>query len=196
MFTGIITDVGEVTVIENQEGWTRLRVKAVATANKVQAGSSVAVNGVCLTVNSIENGEMIFSLLPETLRMTDIGAWTAGTRVNLEAALRVGDELGGHFVYGHVDGVGRVVSIGQEGESVRVRIELPENLMKYTTTKGSIALDGVSLTIASLGDTWVEVSLVEYTLQNTILGQWNVGHVVHVENDMLLKFVFNQANKK
>jgi riboflavin synthase len=196
MFTGIITDIGEVSALEDREGWTHLCVKAPVTASKVQIGSSVAVSGVCLTVNSIENGEMNFSLLPETLRMTDIGAWTVGTRVNLEAALRVGDELGGHFVYGHVDGVGKVVSIGQEGESVRIRIELPENLMKYTAPKGSIALDGVSLTIASLGDTWVEVSLVEYTLQNTILGKWSVGHVVHIENDMLLKFVFNHANKK
>jgi len=196
MFTGIITDIGEVSALEDREGWTHLCVKAPITAGKVQIGSSVAVSGVCLTVNSIENGEMNFSLLPETLRMTDIGAWTTGTQVNLEAALRVGDELGGHFVYGHVDGVGKVVSIGQEGESVRIRIELPENLMTYTASKGSIALDGVSLTIASLGDTWIEVSLVEYTLQNTILGKWNVGRIVHVESDMLLKFVSGQANKK
>lgn len=195
MFTGIITDIGEVSALEDREGWTHLCVKAPVTAAKVQVGSSVAVSGVCLTVNSIQNGEMNFSLLPETLRMTDIGSWKPGTRVNLEAALRVGDELGGHFVYGHVDGVGKVVSVGQEGESVRIRIELPENLMKYTAPKGSIALDGVSLTIASLGDTWIEVSLVEYTLQNTILGQWSVGHVVHVENDMLLKFISGQ-NKK
>lgn len=195
MFTGIITDIGEVTVLEDRGGWTQLNVKAPITAEKVHVGSSVAVSGVCLTVNSVENGEMNFSLLPETLRMTDIRSWKPGTRVNLEAALRVGDELGGHFVYGHVDGVGTIVSVGQEGESVRVRIELPENLMRFTALKGSIAFDGVSLTIASLGDTWVEVSLVAYTLQNTILGQWSVGHVVHVENDMLLKFISGH-NKK
>lgn len=194
MFTGIITHVGEVVSLETQEGWTKLQVLAPDVAQRVSVGSSVAVSGVCLTVNSIENGVLDFSLLPETLRMTHIGSWKPGRRVNLECALRVGDELGGHFVYGHVDGVGTISSIEREDESVRVRVELPKDLMRYTTPKGSIALDGTSLTIATRGETWIEVSLVEYTLKNTTLSAWHLGQLVHIETDMLLKFVAHSGH--
>lgn len=195
MFTGIITDIGIVTSLDERDGWVRLGVQAPVTAARVAQGSSVAVGGVCLTVNVIENGVMEFSLLPETIRVTDIGTWKAGTHVNLECALRVGDELGGHFVYGHVDGLGTIAAMSQEGDSVRLRIALPPELMRYTAPKGSIALDGTSLTIMALGDDYVEVTLVEYTLVHTTFGSKSVGDHVHVENDMLLKFIAGQ-NKK
>lgn len=195
MFTGIIADVGVVTGLEERDGWVRLFVQAPATAGRVQQGSSVAVGGVCLTVNMIENGVMEFSLLPQTLNVTDIASWRVGTRVNLECALRVGDELGGHFVYGHVDGIGTITAQTEEGESVRVRVALPPELMRFTAPKGSVALDGTSLTIAAMGPDYIEVCLVEYTLQHTTFGSKSVGDHVHVENDMLLKFIAGQ-NKK
>jgi riboflavin synthase len=165
MFTGIITDVGEVVSLEAREGWTRLLISAPVTAGKVMIGSSVAVCGVCLTVNTIENGTMEFSLLPQTLAITNIGLWSTGTPVNLECALRVGDELGGHFVYGHVDGVGEIFGIDFEGECIRMRIKLSKDLIKFVASKGSIALDGVSLTVAAHEKDFVEVALVEYTLE-------------------------------
>ena len=195
MFTGIITDVGVVQSIETQGGWTRLCIHAPMTAEKVVAGSSVAVSGVCLTVNKIEDGVMEFSLLPQTLAVTDISSWRADIRVNLECALRVGDELGGHFVYGHVDGIGIIAALSSEGESARVRVALPPELMCYTAAKGSIALDGVSLTIADRGDDWIEVALVEYTLDHTTFGEKKVADKIHVECDMLLKFIAGQLQK-
>lgn len=192
MFTGIITEVGEVGEILSEEGWTRLTIIAPETSQRVVVGSSVAVSGVCLTVNFIDGPKINFSLLPQTLAITNINSWHTGTRVNLESALRVGDELGGHFVYGHVDGLARVVKVEKESESVRIRFELPLELMLHTASKGSIAIDGVSLTIAALGENWIEVALVEYTLAHTTLGELRVGDVVHIENDMLMKFIAGQ----
>ncbi|MCX6781412.1 MAG: riboflavin synthase [Candidatus Magasanikbacteria bacterium] len=195
MFTGIVTEVGEVGEILSEEGWTRLTIVAPETSQRVVVGSSVAVSGVCLTANVIDGARINFSLLPQTLAVTNIGSWHTGTRVNLESALRVGDELGGHFVYGHVDGLARVVDITQEGESVRIRFELSEELMCHVAPKGSIAIDGVSLTIATLGENWIEVALVEYTLAHTTLGELRVDDVVHIENDMLMKFIAKQNIK-
>lgn len=191
MFTGIITDVGVVHAIEQRDGWLHLQITASVTAARVQLGSSVAVNGVCLTVNAVDtnNGTMDFSILPATLAVTRVGSFCAGERVNLECSLRVGDELGGHFVYGHVDGMGTVTAVAPDGESVRMTVRLTPELLRFTAPKGAIALDGVSLTIADMDATSITVALVEYTLDHTNLRQKKIGDCVHVECDMVLKYL-------
>ncbi len=194
MFTGIITEVGEIIDARDEQGWRVVQVSGPKTAARVLRGSSVAINGVCLTVQTIaENGSMQFSILPQTLAVTLISNWQPGTKVNLENALRVGDELGGHFVYGHVDGTATVVAVTQEGESTRIRMTLPPELHKFTAPRGSISINGTSLTIAERGDAYIEVALVAYTLLNTTLGELKVGDAVHVECDMLLKFIAQAA---
>ena len=189
MFTGIITDVGTIATLTQRDGWLRLRVHAPETARRVSAGSSVAVNGVCLTVNEISAGAMDFSILPQTVAVTHIGSWQVGERVNLECSLRVGDELSGHFVYGHVDGVARVIDVRREEESVRIRFSLAPELMQFTASKGAIAIDGTSLTIAERGADWIEVTLVEYTLEHTNFLDRKIDDTVHIECDMILKFI-------
>lgn len=195
MFTGIVTDVGTVSEIERHDGWLHLRVAAPATAVRVAAGSSVAVNGVCLTVNTVDvaRGEMDFSILPITLVVTRICEYTVGDLVNLECALRVGDEIGGHFVYGHVDGIGTVTEIKKEDASVRMSISMPKPLRDFRAHKGAACVDGVSLTMAALTADGCEVCLVEYTLQHTTLSERRVGDAVHLEMDMLLKACFKSA---
>lgn len=189
MFTGIVSDVGQVVSVENQNGWLRLSVLAPKTAERVTIGASVSVHGVCLTVNSVADGIMNFSIMPETIGLTNVGDWVAGTKVNLEIPLHIGDELGGHLVYGHVDGRGQILQISKEAESTRLRIGLEPNLIRYVAPKGSISVDGVSLTIAGLGDDYFEVALVEYTLENTTLGTNKVNDSVHIECDMILKYI-------
>lgn len=189
MFTGIITEIGEIVSAETEGGWLRLSVHGNATAARAHNGSSVAISGVCLTVNSNENGVMNFTVLPETLTKTVLGSWQSGVHVNLENALHMGDEIGGHMVYGHVDGVAHISAIAQEGASTRMTIELPEPLRMYRAPKGSIAVDGVSLTLASMDSTSFDVALVEYTLAHTTLGNKRVGDKVHIECDMMLKYL-------
>ncbi len=194
MFTGIITEVGEIVAVEiNKDGWLRLSVHAPNTASFVREGSSVAVSGVCLTVVTCTSETMLFSILPETLSKTVIGSWSVGTRVNLENALRVGDELGGHMVYGHVDGVVCITDIVQEGASVRMRVQIPRELQKFCVPKGSVTLDGVSLTIAQMGDATFDVALIDYTLAHTTLGDKKIGDMMHIECDMMLKFFASQG---
>lgn len=164
-------------------------VEAPATAVKVGEGSSVAVSGVCLTVTEINGGQMTFSILPETLRVTNIGSWAAGQKVDLEPSLKLGDELSGHLVYGHVDGIAEIVGIVAEGASTRMTIKMPKNLMADTVMKGSVSVDGVSLTIAGLTEDTFDVALVEYTLDHTTLGGNKVGDKVHIETDMILKYL-------
>ncbi len=196
MFTGIITDIGTIIEAQNRNGWFHVRIGAPATAARLREGSSVAVNGVCLTANHLSaTGEIDFSILPATLRITTISAWQVGGRVNLECALRVGDELGGHFVYGHVDGCGTVASVIAEENSKRLHIIIPPALLPYRAPKGSVCVDGVSLTISALTDDGFEVALVEYTLQHTTLDSLLVGDQVQVEMDMLLKFLHQTPSK-
>lgn len=191
MFTGIITDIGEIVHVASENGWLRVcvRVGNADTASRVRVGSSVAVSGVCLTVTDIEQDTLWFSILPETISKTVIGSWHPGVQVNLENALCVGDELGGHMVYGHVDGVGTIRAVVREGESVRMSIEPSPTLFAYCVSKGSIAIDGVSLTIASIDTGTFDVALIAYTLAHTTLGEKKSGDLVHIECDMLIKYI-------
>jgi len=189
MFTGIIRERGTIAGVEGAGGGVRLVVEAPETAASSTVGDSVSVNGVCLTAVDVADGRVAFDAVPETLGRTTLGAATAGTEVNVEPALRAGEPLGGHYVQGHVDGVGSVRTIAREGEGLRVTIEAPRDLLRYCVVKGSVAVDGVSLTVALLEDAAFAIALVPHTLEVTTLGTLAIGDRVNLEVDVLAKYV-------
>jgi riboflavin synthase len=190
MFTGIVRELGSVVAAtgEGDEG-VQLRVEAPVTAPLVEVGASVAVNGVCLTVETVEDATLTFHAVPETLSRSTLGGLGRGSAVNLEPALRAGDALGGHIVQGHVDGVGRVQSIEVEGEGLRVIFEAPSEILRYCVEKGSVAVEGVSLTIAELHDDAFGVALIPHTISATTLAGLVPGQSVNLEVDVLAKYV-------
>lgn len=197
MFTGLVSDVGRVTSVEDVNGLRRVRVEGVYPASAIQMGASIQHSGVCLTV--VEFGERaggawwVVEAIPETLARTTLGQWQVGSAVNLELSLKLGDELGGHLVYGHVDGLGQLAEIRQVGESRVLRVSIPEQLSKFFAEKGSVTIDGVSLTVSAVsaakGDAWFEVSLIPHTLSVTTLGGLKTGDKVNLEVDMLARYV-------
>ena len=194
MFTGIVRERGRVVTAERNGGGLRLRIAAVETARQAEPGDSVAVAGCCLTVTAAVDGALEFDAVPETLSRTTLGGLAAGNEVNLEPALRAGEALGGHFVQGHVDGRGRVSALEPDGDGARLRVELAPELLRYCVEKGSIALDGVSLTIAALPDDGVEVALVPFTLEHTTLAALRTEDEVNVEVDLLAKYAERLAS--
>ena len=186
MFTGLVADLGTVTAVDASDDGVRL---AVDTSLELSEGDSVSVNGVCLTATRVGDGGFRADVMNETLRRSSLAQLETGSRVNLELPLRADDRLGGHFVQGHVDGVGGVWDVREEGFSRVVTIGVPAELMRYVVEKGSIAVDGVSLTISALGDDWLQVSLIPETLERTILGEANTGQAVNLEVDVLAKYV-------
>ena len=190
MFTGIVRERGRVVGAEQGEDGRgiSLRIEAPATAAASKAGDSIAVAGCCLTATAVENGSLAFNAVPETIARSNLGGLAEGAVVNLEPALRVGEPLGGHFVQGHVDGLGRVRSLEPDGDGARLRLELDQELLRYCVEKGSLTVDGVALTIAALDDTGVEIALVPFTLQETTLSALGPGHEVNVEVDLLAKY--------
>lgn len=188
MFTGIVAELGRVEAVETSADGARVRVRA-NLASELGPGDSVAVNGVCLTAAGAGNGTFEADVMNQTLELTTLGDLTGGEPVNLELALRASDRMGGHIVQGHVDGSGAVVSAEGDGFARRVRVHLPEELMPYVVERGSIAIEGVSLTIAGLGDDWVEVSLIPETLERTTLGEREPGDRVNVECDVVARYV-------
>lgn len=195
MFTGIITDVGRVRGIAHA-GDTRFEITTAYDMKTVEIGASIANSGVCLTV--IETGPDWYAVQAsgETLSKTTLGGWQIGSRVNLERALKVGDELGGHIVSGHVDGVGEVVSVRDDGESKRFVFRVPASLKNFMATKGSVAIDGVSLTVNEVeGDTF-GVNIIPHTQQVTLFGEYRVGTRVNVEIDMLARYVARLIEKE
>jgi riboflavin synthase len=185
MFTGIVREVGGVASFDG----SRLVVVAAETATGAAVGDSVAVAGVCLTVVEQDEGRLAFDVVPETLARTALGRLRTGDVVNLEPSLRVGDQLGGHVVQGHVDAVGRVRSVEPEGDGRRLWIDAPQSVLAYCLEKGSIAVDGVSLTVAALDDQGFEVALIPHTLAVTTLGSLEPGDEVNLEADVLGKVV-------
>jgi riboflavin synthase len=185
MFTGIVREVGEVAAFDG----SRLAVAAPETAAGVNVGDSVSVAGVCLTVVEAEDATLGFDVVPETLARTALRLVEPGGSLNLEPSLRVGDQLGGHVVQGHVDAVGRVRSVTPEGDSRRVWIDAPEAVLGYCIEKGSVAVDGVSLTVAALDDDGFEIALIPHTLEVTTLGRLEPGDEVNLEADVLGKVV-------
>jgi riboflavin synthase len=195
MFTGIITDVGTVRAVERQ-GDTKFTIGTAYDAVAVPIGASIAHCGVCLTV--IDRGPDWFAVQAsgETLSVTTLGDWVPGTRVNLERSLRLGDELGGHLVSGHVDGVGRVVSIQPEGESLRFVFEAPAALERYIASKGSIAIDGVSLTVNEVDGRTFGVNIIPHTQTATTFHTYAVGTRVNLEIDMLARYVARMVGRE
>ncbi|HKS79287.1 MAG TPA: riboflavin synthase [Gaiellaceae bacterium] len=185
MFTGIVRELGTVDAF----GGSRLVVAAPETAAGVAVGDSVSIAGVCLTVVAAEEGRLAFDVVPETLSRTALSRLERGDRLNVEPSLRVGDPLGGHVVQGHVDAVGAVRSVTPEGESRRVWVDAPGAIVRYCLEKGSIAVDGVSLTVAALDDEGFEVALIPHTLAVTTLGDLKTGDEVNLEVDVLAKVV-------
>jgi riboflavin synthase len=178
VFTGIVRDLGRVLEFDG----SRL---VVETSVEAGMGDSVAIDGICLTVVSAANGRLTFDVVPETLGRVK----RFGNEVNVEPALRVGDELGGHYVQGHVDAVGRIQSVEAEGDGLRVFVEAPEDVLRYCVEKGSITVDGVSLTIAELGEDAFAIALVPHTLDATTLSDLRPGRAVNLEADVLAKYV-------
>jgi riboflavin synthase alpha subunit len=193
MFTGIVRERGRVVSADRNGAGVHLRIAAQETA-KAAPGDSISVSGCCLTVTEADGEALQFDAVPETIARTTLGALEAGAEVNLEPALRAGEPLGGHFVQGHVDGRARVTALDPEGDGARLRLRLPAELQRYCVEKGSLAVDGVSLTIAALGDEGIEIALVPFTLEHTTLGSLGTGDEVNVEVDLLAKYAERLAS--
>ena len=188
MFTGIVKELGEVAGVETSAEGARLRIHA-ELAEELAAGDSIAVDGACLTATSVTGGDFEADVMHQTLELTTLGDIGPGSGVNLELPLRASDRLGGHVVQGHVDGTGTVAELSDDGFAQRLRVELPDELLPYVVEHGSIAIQGVSLTIAALTDDAVEVSLIPETLERTTLGAAEPGTPVNLEVDVLAKYL-------
>lgn len=190
MFTGIVTDLGEVRRVARKPGQdARFEIATHYDLATVDIGASIAHNGVCLTVIETSADSYIIQASDETLSKTTLGDWKEGSRVNLERACKVGDELGGHIVSGHVDGVARVVSIRPENESLRFTFEAPADLAKFVAPKGSVALDGVSLTVNEVDGRLFGINVIPHTQSVTTFGLLREGDCVNMEIDMLARYV-------
>jgi riboflavin synthase len=194
MFTGIVTDLGTVRRI-TPGPVTRLEIETAYPVDEIAMGASVCCNGCCLSV--VEKGPnwMAFDVSGETLSVTTLGNWKVGTRVNLERALKVGDELGGHLVSGHVDGVGKIVDQRPDGGSIRITFEGPKPLMRFIASKGSIAVDGISLTVNEVTDTTFGVNIIPITQEVTNLGSTKTGSAVNLEIDQVARYVARLLGK-
>jgi riboflavin synthase len=188
MFTGIVEEVGAVEAIESGGAGARLAIGA-RLAGELREGDSVAVEGVCLTATGVRADGFDADVMNQTLRLTTLGELDRGTTVNLEPALRAGSPLGGHLVQGHVDGVGEVLSVAEDGFARRVRVSVPAGHGRYLVEHGSVTVAGVSLTVAGLGDDWFEVSLIPETLERTTLGSIGQGGRVNLELDIVARYV-------
>jgi len=188
VFTGLIEDLGTVESVERTDEGARLRISS-SLAGELALGDSIAVNGCCLTATAVDADGFEIEAMNQTLTVTALSEVDEGSRVNLELAMKASDRLGGHIVQGHVDGVGTVASVEDDGFARRVRVELPPELLRYVVDKGSITLGGVSLTVADLGDSWAEVSLIPETLERTNLGDLASGDRLNVECDIVAKYV-------
>jgi riboflavin synthase len=200
MFTGIVAELGEVAGIEQRGDAARLTIRG--STDGVSPGDSIAVNGVCLTVTGVLDGTFTADVMGETLDRSSLGVLTPGAPVNLEQSVRLADRLGGHLVQGHVDGTGTIISRSPAEHWDQVRISLPAGISRYVVHKGSITVDGISLTVSALGppgdgpdgDTWFEVCLIPETLKRTTMGARQPGEVVNLEVDVIAKYVERLLN--
>jgi riboflavin synthase len=188
MFTGLVQDRGRILALERTEDGVRLRV-GTTLAPELGTGDSIAVNGVCLTAVDVEDGAFTAEVMHETLRRSSLGEAGEGGAVNLELALRASDRLGGHIMQGHVDGLGMVAGVREDGFARIVTVEAPPELLRYVVEKGSIAVDGVSLTVARVDERSFDVSLIPETLERTNLGATGTGRTVNLEVDVVAKYV-------
>lgn len=192
MFTGIITDMGRIRAIE-QRGDMRARISTGYDTAKIEIGASIACDGVCLTVVGLGSDWFDVDISAETVSKTNLSSWAEGKRVNLERALKVGDELCGHIVSGHVDGQAEVVDLCDEGDSTRVTLRAPEDLARFIAAKGSVALNGTSLTVNEVADREFGINFIPHTKQVTTWGDVSVGDMVNLEIDTLARYVARLA---
>ena len=192
MFTGIITDIGEVRALE-QRGDLNARIATGYDTGRIDIGASIACNGVCLTVVALGSDWFDVQISAETVSKTNIGGWSVGYRVNLERALKVGDELGGHIVSGHVDGIAVVTGVREEGDSPRVTLRAPKDLARFIAPKGSVALNGTSLTVNEVDGTSFGINFIPHTKQATTWGDVQEGDEVNLEIDTLARYVARLA---
>lgn len=188
MFTGLIEDIGSIESVDTGNDGACLRI-ATRLGPEIATGDSVSVNGVCLTATAVDSNGFETEAMNQTLNVTALGGLDAGSQVNLELAMKASDRLGGHIVQGHADGVAEVVSVEEDGFARRLRVALGPDLIRYVVEKGSIGLNGVSLTVSELGDDWVGVSLIPETLERTNLGEVAAGDRLNVECDVVAKYV-------
>lgn len=195
MFTGIIEETGQIESVTNEDGFRRIQVRAGRLLDDVQPGDSVAVNGVCLTAKLCASGTFSADLARETLERTSLKSLAAGTTVNLERPMRADGRFGGHIVQGHVDGVGRIRSFERSGDNWRLVVELPPRAAPYVVEKGSIAVDGISLTVAAVRGDVFEVAIIPHTFENTNLQHARTGDAVNLEFDVIAKYVEKMMTK-
>ncbi len=189
MFTGIIEDKGKVLKVDYQGEMKRLTLEVPFDLTEVQLGDSISINGVCLTVVGKRGKTILVDLSPESLQKTTLSRVKEGDKVNLERALRLSDRLGGHILTGHIDGVGKITERRKEGNFLHLKIRIPSSVNPYVVQKGSIAIDGISLTVNESHEDWIRLTLIPYTLEKTTLMQKRVGDEVNVEADILGKYV-------
>jgi riboflavin synthase len=189
MFTGIVTDIGEVREARHGNGGLVLTIATAYDIAPIPLGASIGCSGVCLTLVAKEPGRFTVEVSAETLACSTLGAWDKGTRVNLEQAMRLGDEMGGHLVLGHVDGVAQVVSRRPDGESVRFTFAAPAELAAYIAPKGSVAIDGTSLTVNEVAGSMFGVNIIPHTLSHTTIGDAGPGTKVNLEIDLIARYV-------
>lgn len=200
MFTGIVEELGVVKLLSVRGKAAQLRLSAQTVLTDVRLGDSIAVNGVCLTVVSFSVREFTVDVMPETLRKSNLMELKPGDPVNLERALALGGRLGGHLVSGHVDGIGSIMERRLEGNAVIYQFSVPPEVLRYIIPKGSVAIDGISLTVADMGLDWFSVSVIPHTVSSTTLGRKSEGEKVNLENDLIGKYVerllFSQRDEK
>lgn len=190
MFTGIIKKVSKVEKVSWQRGSLFVEIK-IPRGWKIKLGESISINGVCSTIKKVSKYNFTVEWMPETVKKTTVGDFRKGTEANLERSLRVGDLMDGHIVQGHVDCVGKIIEIKKVKQSVVMKIQVPKEFMRFLAPKGSVSVDGISLTIVESEKDWFSVSLVSYTLENTNLGKIKVGEKVNIETDAIAKYIFN-----
>lgn len=189
MFTGIVTDIGTVEVITKRDSDLSMTISTGLPFDTYMQGASVACSGVCLTVTKADTGHFVVDVSGETLSKTTLGMWKEGTKLNLESSLRLGDELGGHLVFGHVDGLAILRDLHEDGESWRLKFEVPQDLAHFFTPKGSVALDGISLTVNEVGANIFGVNIIPHTWTHTTLSSKKPGDKLNLEIDMLARYV-------
>ena len=189
MFTGIIEDRGKILKVDRRGEMSQLTLEVPFDLTEVQLGDSININGVCLTVTDKKGRTISVDLSPETLQRTTFAKVREGDKVNLERALRLSDRLGGHIVTGHIDGIGNILQRTTVGNSLHLRIRIPQPIARYVVQKGSIAIDGISLTVNAFEGDWIQLTLIPYTLEKTTLMDKKIGDEVNVETDILGKYI-------
>lgn len=195
MFTGIIQELGKISQIRTAKDSQQLTISAKEVLKDVNLGDSIAINGVCLTVTSFNDKEFTVDVMPETYNSTSLSTIKVNSLVNLEPALAVGGRLGGHFVTGHVDNTGEIIMVTKNNNAVNYKIKLAKELLKYCLLKGSIAVDGTSLTIFAIDNDSVSLSLIPHTMKNSVLGYKGIGEIVNIECDMLGKYALSLLSR-